>query len=166
LLPRYLKLKNSIPNIEFSLKILSRDVNPAAENGDFAIRLGHGDWDDDLEAWRFFDEVYFPLCAPNYFKPGEEVTLEAIKSKNLLYLKERFRHRDDWRTFFDKVGSPIAGKHERMTFSAQQALLAAAIEGQGVGLGWLGMTDHLLEIGSLVKPIDIEIRCRWVPFAG
>lgn len=157
LLPRYIKLRDSIPKLEMSLKILSRDVNPAAENGDFSIRLGHGDW-EDLESWKLFDEVYYPLCSPGYFLPDEGITLEKLKTSNLLYLKERFRSRDDWRTFFERVGSPIVGVHERMIFSDQQALLAAAIEGQGVGLGWLGMADHLIETGSLIKPIDTEVR--------
>lgn len=157
LLPRYPKLREALPMLELSLKILSRDINPAAENGDFALRLGHGDW-EELEAWRLFDEVYFPLCAPTYFQKSGPVTLDMIKSSNLLFLKERFRARDDWRTFFDKAASPITVLHERMTFSDQQALLAAAIDGQGVGLGWLGMTDHLIETGSLVRPLSIEIR--------
>jgi len=157
-LPRYPKLRSALPGIDLSLKIMSKDINPAAENGDFAIRLGNGNW-EELESWRLFDEVYFPLCAPKYFSTSNEaVTIEAIKSSDLLFLKERFRARDDWRTFFEKVGSPISSMHERITFSDQQTLLASAIGGQGVGLGWLGMTDHLLETGTLIKPVDIEVR--------
>mgnify|MGYP000943716783 CR=1 FL=1 len=158
LLPRYLKLRDALPAIDLSLKIMSRDINPAAEDGDFAIRLGLGDW-DDLDAWRLFDEVYFPVCAPGYFgRAGQAVTLEQLKSSNLLYLKERFRSRDDWRTFFEKVGSPIADAHGRIRFSDQQALLASVIEGQGVGLGWMGMTDHLVATGSLIKPSALWVR--------
>lgn len=157
-LPRYPKLRQTLPGIDLSLKIMSRDINPAAENGDFAIRLGNGSW-DDLEAWRLFDEIYFPLCAPKYFASAPTaITLQIIKSSDLLFLKERHRARDDWRTFFEKVGSPIPSMHERITFSDQQALIASAVSGQGVGLGWLGMTDHLIETGSLIKPIDIEVR--------
>lgn len=156
-MPRYLALRDALPGIDLSLKIMSRDVNPAAEDGDFSIRLGYGNW-EDLEAWRLFDEVYFPLCAPDYFPAGAgPVSLEQLKASNLLYLKERFRTRDDWRTYFEKVGAPITGAHERITFSDQQALLSAAIDGQGVGVGWLGMTDHLQETGALIKPIDLEV---------
>jgi DNA-binding transcriptional LysR family regulator len=158
LMPRYQRIKDAMPSIDLSLKIMSRDINPAAEDGDFSIRLGYGDW-EDLDAWRLFDEVYFPLCAPTYFQSIDgPISLEQLKSSNLLYLKERFRSRDDWRTFFERVGSPLTGVHERITFSDQQALLSAVIEGQGVGIGWLGFTDHLLDTGSLIKPIDFEIR--------
>lgn len=157
-LPRYLDLKKALPTIEISLTIVSRDVNPATENGDFAIRLGYGEW-DDVEAWRLFPEVYFPLCAPHYFQDSAgPVSLQQLKSSNLLYLKERFRLRDDWRTYFEKVGSPITSRTEQIIFSDQQALIASAVEGQGVGIGWLGMTDHLIETGALVKPLDIEIQ--------
>lgn len=157
-MPLYLRLRDSIPSIDLSLKIMSRDINPAAEDGDFSIRLGYGDW-EDLEAWHLFDEVYFPVCAPSYFQLNKgPIGLEQLKSSNLLYLKERFRSRDDWRTFFEKMELPIAGVHERITFSDQQALLSAVIEGQGVGIGWLGMTDHLLDTGSLIRPMDIEVR--------
>jgi LysR family glycine cleavage system transcriptional activator len=157
LLPRYARLRSSLPRIELNLKIMSRDFNPVAEDGDFAILLGHGEW-EELESWHLFDEVYFPLCAPNYFKVGRKVTLDTIKASNLLYLKEQFRKRDDWNVFFEAIGSPNTTTHDRITFSDQQAVLASAIEGQGVALGWLGMTDHLLDTGSLIKPVEIEVR--------
>lgn len=157
-LPRYPKLRDALPEIDLSLKIMSRDINPAAENADFAIRLGDGQW-EELQAWRLFDEVYFPLCAPGFFDPPpNEVTLETLKSRNLLFLKERFRARDDWKVFFKGAGSPITHVHARMTFSDQQTLLEAAVAGQGIAIGWLGMTDQFLDAGSLVKPTDIEIR--------
>ena len=158
LLPRHPELSAAIPDIDLSLKILSRDVNPASENGDFAIRLGRGDW-DDLEAWHLFDEVYFPLCTPDFFGPRETpVPLEELKTRNLLYLKERFRPRDDWSAFFKRVGVPIERAHARMTFSDQQTLLQAAVAGQGIGLGWRGMTDGFLKDGSLINPTETEVR--------
>lgn len=157
-LPRYPKLRQAVPNIDLSIKIMSHDANPATESGDFAIRLGYGKW-DDLESWPLFEEVYFPVCAPKYFAAQKRpVTLDMIKSSNLLFLKELFRERDDWRVFFDKVGSPLTVAHERIAFSDQQALLASAMAGQGVGLGWLGMADHLLETGSLIRPLDVEVK--------
>lgn len=157
-LPRYQRLRSSVPEIDISLNIVARDINPATENADFAIRLGDGAW-DDLVSWRLFDEVYFPLCAPNYFAGTKgTLTLEVLKKAELLFLKEKYRPRDDWRVFFDKVGSPINTRHERIVFSDQQPLLDAAVSGQGVGLGWLGMTDHFLAMGSLVRPIGQEVR--------
>ena len=158
LLPRHPSLSEAIEEIDLSLKIMSRDLNPAAENADFAIRLGHGDW-DDLQSWRLFDEVYFPLCAPDFFgAPSVKVSLDALKTRNLLFLKERFRARDDWKVFFERAGSPMLRTHARMTFSDQQTLLQAAVAGLGVGLGWLGMTDVFVNDGSLINPTDCEIR--------
>lgn len=158
LLPRHPQLSAEIPEIDLSLKIMSRDINPASESAEFAIRLGDGDW-GDLQAWRLFDEVYFPLCAPGFFDQGAaDVSLDELKTRNLLFLKERFRSRDDWRIFFEKVGSPMSQPHARMTFSDQQTLLQALVAGRGVGLGWLGMTDVFLADGSLVRPTRFEVR--------
>ena len=157
-LPRYPMLRQALPKLDLSIKIISRDINPAAENGDFAIRLGHGEW-EDLDAWHMFDEVYYPVCSPRYFAGIKgPVTLDHIKASDLLFLKERLRPRDDWRTFFERVGSPLGSAHERITFDDQQALLASTMDGQGVGLGWLGMADHLLATGSLIRPVDTEVR--------
>ncbi len=156
-LPRYPALRKALPNMDLSIKIVNRDINPAAENGDFAIRLGHGTW-DDVDAWPMFDEVYFPVAAPKYFAGKPEVTLDDIKASNLLFLKERLRPRDDWRTFFEKIGSPLAQAQERISFDDQQALLASAMDGQGVGLGWLGMSDNLLTSGALIRPVRVEVR--------
>lgn len=157
-LPRYPKIKQSLSGIDLSIKIVGQDINPASENGDFAIRLGHGDW-EDLEAWKLFDEVYYPVCAPGYFSGVKgEVTREHVKKSTLLFLKERFRARDDLWTFFERIGSPLSATPDRIIFDDQQTLLASAIGGQGVGLGWLGMADHLLHTGFLVKPVNIEVR--------
>lgn len=157
LLPRYPKLSEALPEIDLSLKIISRDINPASENADFTIRLGHGDW-DDLQAWPLFDELYFPLCAPGFIgNVDKKLSLEELKGKNLLFLRERFRPRDDWKAFFERAGSPIQQVHARMTFSDQQTLLQAAVAGQGIGLGWRGMTDNFVGDGSLVNPTNYEI---------
>ena len=157
ILPRYPNLRKALPGIDLNLKIMSRDVDPASEGGDFAIWMGDGDW-PGLKAWRLFDEVYFPVCAPGLLDRTGPVTLEDLKSCDLLYLKERFRVRDDWRDFFDKAGSPLFEAHERITFSDQQPLLEAAVSGQGLALGWFGYTDHFLSTGALVKPIDFVVR--------
>lgn len=157
-LPRYPILRQALPGLDLSIKIISRDINPATENADFSIRLGHGNW-EDLDAWHMFDEVYFPVCAPAYFAGvGGPVTLDHIRASDLLFLKERLRPRDDWRVFFERVGQPLTSAHERIIFDDQQALLASAADGQGVGLGWMGMVDHLLDTGSLIRPVDIEVR--------
>lgn len=158
LLPRYPQLSAALPEIDLSLKIMSRDINPASENADFAIRLGRGNW-NELQAWPLFDEVYFPLCAPDFFGDRRtKVSLDELKTRNLLFLKERFRVRDDWKVFFERAGSPMQQAHARMTFSDQQTLLQAAVAGQGVGLGWRGMTDGFINDGSLVNPTGHEVR--------
>lgn len=158
ILPRYPKLRKVLPSIDLNLKIMSRDVDPASESGDFAIWMGDGNW-PGVQAWRLFDEVYFPVCAPSLLDPSSRsITVEDLKSCDLLYLKERFRKRDDWRDFFEKAGSPLYEAHERITFSDQQPLLEAAVSGQGLALGWFGYTDHFLSIGALIKPVDFVVK--------
>ncbi len=101
ILPRYPSLRKVLPGIDLNLQIMSRDVDPATESSDFTIWLGDGQW-PGLRAWRLFDEVYFPVCAPGLFDPPSGgVSIEDLKSCTLLYLKERFRKRDDWQDFFE-----------------------------------------------------------------
>lgn len=158
ILPRYPNLRKALPDIDLNLKIVSREVDPATESSDFAIWLGDGHW-PELVSWRLFDEVYFPVCAPDLFDPAQgSPSLEDLKSRNLLYLKERHRERDDWRDFFEKVGSPLSDAHKRLTFSDQQPLLEAAVAGQGLALGWFGFTDHFLSTRALIQPVDIVVR--------
>lgn len=158
ILPRYPTLREVLPGLNLSIKIINRDFNPAVENGDFSLRLGHGDW-DDLDAWHLFDEAYFPVCAPRYFdKIKGPITLEHVKSAELLFLKERNRARDDWQIFFARAGSSLSPTHKHITLDDQQVLLGSVADGQGVGLGWSGMVDHLLSTGSLIRPVDTHIR--------
>ena len=96
---RAAKVPGQASEIDISLKILTRDINPSTENADFAIRLGDGNW-DGLQSWKLFNEVYFPLCSPNIIsEDAKEIALETLKSMDLLHLKERFRKRDGWSEF-------------------------------------------------------------------
>jgi DNA-binding transcriptional LysR family regulator len=158
ILPRYPNLRKALPSIDLNLKIMSRDVDPATESADFTIWLGDGQW-PGLQAWRLFDEVYFPVCAPTLLDTStRSISIDDLKLCNLLYLKERFRKRDDWQDFFEKAGSPLSQVHERLTFSDQEPLLEAAVSGQGLALGWFGYTDHFLSTGALIKPVDFFVR--------
>lgn len=158
ILPRYPSLRKVLPSIDLNLQIMSRDADPATESSDFTIWLGDGQW-PGLQAWRLFDEVYFPVCAPGLLDLSSGgVSIEALKSCTLLYLKEQFRKRYDWQDFFEKAGTPLSQAHKRITFSDQQPLLEAAVSGQGLALGWFGFTDHFLSTGALVKPVDFVVR--------
>jgi len=158
LLPRFPKLRRTLPSLDVSIKIINRDINPASEGGDLALRLGNGKW-ADVDAWHMFDEVYFPVCSPKLLEGGKrQITLDELKSSDLLYLKERHRSRDDWRVFFERIGSDLTAAHERIIFDDQQALIASTIDGQGIGLGWHGLVDHLLETEAIIRPTDLEVR--------
>ena len=146
-LPRYPIRRHDFPELDLPIKIVNRDINPASENPDFAIRLGTGAW-AAVDAWPMFDKVYFPTRA----------TLEDMSRANLLVLKEWLRPPDDWRTFFERLGQPPASRPRVDSFADQQTLLASVMDGQGVGFGWKDMSDNPLRTASLMRPVTEEVR--------
>lgn len=114
-----------MPELDLPIKIVNRDINPASENPDFAIRLGTGAW-AAFDAWPMFDKVYFPTRA----------TLEDMSRANLLVLKEWLRPPEDWRTFFERLGQPPASR-ARVDIFRRPADPSCLCHGRAGGGFWL-----------------------------
>lgn len=158
LMPNLPGLREQHPEIDLSLLIVSRDLNPMRENADFAVLRGDGDF-EELDSWKLWDEVIYPLCAPGYADPASlPLSARALLDLELLHLKERFRTRIGWAEFLAATAGVDQDIPEHLSFSDQQPLMEAAMNRQGVALGWAGTTDSLVERNLLMRPSALELR--------
>lgn len=153
LMPRIARFKQLHPQVELRCITTDVDLNLEREQIDLAITLGSGEFLGH-ERWHFVDEEVFPVCSPSYLArhPGLSEPA-ALTQADLLHLEERYRPRLDWPGWLAHCGLtlPLGGK--LFTFNDYSIVLQAALEGQGVALGWRHIVAPLIEQGRLVVPL-------------
>jgi LysR family glycine cleavage system transcriptional activator len=157
LLPRLGDFRKTHPNVEIRFRAIDRDIDPGRENADLVVRLGDGQW-PDLDTWRFMDEEVFPVCSPAYLEEAPPLkNVKDLTRHQLLHLQEPYRVRIGWNAWLQSLGSSLR-VDQGIKFTEAQLLYQAAVEGQGVGLGWAGLVDRHLKNGMLTRPLDLSLR--------
>jgi len=158
LMPRIARFKHSHPDIQ--LRCITQDTDNEVQNGNFdlCIPLGQVSWEGFQRA-KFIDEVITLVCSPDYLEKSTELNeLADLQNHALIHLEERYTSRLDWRRLFDSFGLDYRNSNADETFNDYSIVLQAAIEGQGVALGWKPLVNSLIAEGKLVAPLDLEIK--------
>lgn len=137
LLPRMERLQALIPGVEVQVTTSPNDYNFRDSNADLAIYFGQGNW-PGTQTQRLFPEIVFPVCAPEIKKKiGENMQTKALLSYPLLKLPEtrpqRWMTWEDWFRYHQIFGQSHSASR---TFNAYSLVIQAALEGQGIALGW------------------------------
>lgn len=155
LLPGLTRFKQAHPEIE--IRCITSDADLNLDGIDLAITIGRSEG-TRYRRWPIFDEVVFPVCSPEYAqKLGEKPTLHSLSTATLLHLEERNRPRIGWAEWFAKFDINLPRSTRQLRFTDYSVLLHAAMEGQGVALGWQYLVDPLLEQGRLVRPLAEQV---------
>jgi LysR family glycine cleavage system transcriptional activator len=151
LMPRLANLSDMAPDVELRL-ITTQSDDVAGDPGfDLAILFGAGDW-PGYHAQRLFQEEVYPVCSPAYLGDRPLPTPQEISRMRLLHLHRPSASRwfswDDWCSAMKLP--PVPRLHDLM-FNNYQLVLQAALQGQGVGLGWTPLIDTMVESKALVR---------------
>lgn len=153
LLPRVADFKRRFPDIELRCLTTDDDAGRIGEGVDLGIPLGGGPW-PHYHAWHFVDEVVFPVCSPGYLQAqGSFTTLVALPDLTLIHLEERYAPRMGWGDWLRHFGVEVPRNLRGPSFNDYSIVIQAALEGQGVALGWRHIVDSLLRQGRLVRPL-------------
>lgn len=149
LMPRLPEFKRRHPGIELRIITTDSDRSVGRDDADLWIPLGavHR---DDLQATPFCIEEVLPVAAPELAANIEPDNPEALLRAPLLHLEERFDPRYDWPRWFAHHGvdrsEPLTGYRT----NDYSLILQAALDGQGVALGWHHLVAGLMDEGRLV----------------
>ncbi|MBC8364137.1 MAG: LysR family transcriptional regulator [Actinobacteria bacterium] len=150
LMTRLAEFKVAHPELE--LRCITNDTDAAVgrDDADLWVPLGAGPW-PGLATWHLCDEEVFPVAAPDVAAALEPVVGPAVlAAAPLLHLEEGYRPRFDWRRWFAETGVPVPERLTGQRSNDYSLILHAALEGQGVALGWRHIVGPLLEAGRLV----------------
>lgn len=147
LMPRLAIFYRAHPDLLVNVVTTQSGAPALADGVDVAIRYGHGRWADGL-ASHLFNEAIEPVCAPSLRAqfdgpiPPEAVSLLHVRTGEASWL--------GWSTYLAGAGFPPV-RAGGQSFTNYVQATQAALDGQGMMLGWRSITGALVVSGALVS---------------
>jgi DNA-binding transcriptional LysR family regulator len=158
LVPRLAAFRAQHPEVNVHLFATDRGFETVADQVDAGIAFGMGGW-AGFQATPLRDGVAFPVCSPAYLEGRPKLTrVEQLLDETLLSLQDTRMDLTDWPAWLASQGVQANPRHRPLQFNSHTLLLQAALEGQGIALGWSLLTDELLARGALVRPLPHALR--------
>lgn len=147
LLPRLPDFKRRHPDID--LRVITTDTDDAVglDDADLWIPLGL-EWPTNLEATLFRVERIVPVAAPalaDELFAGARPAPGQLADAPLLHLEERYRPRYNWERWFADHNVTLARTPGGYRSNDYSLVLQAALDGQGIALGWEHIVTTLLD---------------------
>ncbi|MES0862577.1 LysR family transcriptional regulator [Ruegeria sp. SCPT10] len=156
LLPRLGYLREEIGD-EIEIQILASTVPPGLDDTDCDIQI-HVAPKDQTKADEILllEEVVAAVCSPQLLEKIRPIRSPAdLLDVQLLSLsKPATAAWQTWQGWFDSLGIVGERKRNYISFNNYDMVTQAALSGDGVALGWIGLIDELLSKGSLVTVTD------------
>ncbi|MFK0290667.1 LysR substrate-binding domain-containing protein [Streptomyces sp. NPDC090442] len=151
LIPRLDDLARAHPEIELSLRLHTGLAPPDPRSVDLGI------WHRRIEAHdhrsvRLLEDRVIAVCSPELYARHPGLSIETLPRAPLL----RFAPRS-WQEFFAAAGLDADEPARGVRYADAEALLRAALAGQGVAMVRRQMADAYLGRGELVRIGDVEI---------
>lgn len=149
LLPRLADFKQRHPDVELRCITNDTDAGVGVDDADLWIPLGPDPW-PGLTRHVLTEEHIVAVAAPQVAalldRRNEPATLLGA---DLIHLEERYRPRFDWPQWFRAHGLVPPPTHGPRS-NDYAVVIQAALDGQGVALGWRHLVAPLVADGRLV----------------
>lgn len=152
LLPRLPEFRRQHPDIDLRLVTADTDDHVQLDDIDLWIPLGIA---ERRGAEFLCDEAIVPVATPQLAERLERTGEADLTNAPLVHLEERYVHRYDWRRWFDERGLEHDGRGDRS--NDYSLVIQAALDGQGVALGWRHIVADLVTDGRLVALADAVV---------
>ncbi len=156
LLPRLGYLREEIGD-EIEIQILASTVPPGLDDTDCDIQIHVAPINqirpDEI---LLLEEIVAAVCSPQLLdKIGPIRSAADLLNVQLLSLsKPATAAWQTWQGWFDHLGVTGERRRNYISFNNYDMVTQAALSGEGVALGWIGLIDDLLSKGSLVAVTD------------
>jgi DNA-binding transcriptional LysR family regulator len=158
LIPRLPAFVTAHPGVDVRIDATFERRDLAAEGFDLAIRYGRA---DRATGKALFHEVTQPVCAPALLRDRRRPLKSPADLHRHTLLQVAIPPGEsipvEWHPWLQAVGLGALEAAATLTFSTYDAVIAAALAGQGVALGRRPLIDDLLKRRALVAPFKGEI---------
>lgn len=151
LVPRLREFNADFPQVDLRFDLISGVMGGIADNVDLATRIDPED-DTHFHRWPLVDEVIVPVCSPAYL--AARGTLRG-DGEGHVFLHLTDHPIQKWSMLRrGRSGRPGGTWHE---FTDYAVILQAAINGEGIALGWVSVVSSLMVKGTLVPAADEKV---------
>lgn len=155
ILPRLAGFRAAHPEIKLKLVADDSATDLRHDRLDVAVRFGRPPFRDALSVASLADHV-FPVCSPKLLNaPGKPIVAGDLLHLPLIASDTVNPTWLTWRTWAKAVGlGPEIGKASdlsRLRFNHYTDTIQAAVNGEGVALGWAALLKGHLEEGRLIR---------------
>ncbi len=155
LLPRLPRFQEKFPSID--VRILATDSLRGVRGSEYDIALFYyRKPPTSASAIPLFRERVYPICSPDFIQRMPLERPENILATTQLWL-DSSENWLTWREWFRSVGLPPIEPARRLNLNNYPMLIQAALNGQGIALGWEQLVEQYLENGLLVRPVTTEL---------
>lgn len=152
LMPRFSRFSALHPEIEIAILSTGRLADMRAGEADIALRYGEGNW-PGLCAEPVLRLSVFPLCSPDMRNRLQGLShTEALARATLIRSQG-----DDWSVWLNAAGLGTAKPARTLNVAEYSMAVAAAINGQGIALGYSGFVETEIAGNMLVRPFDLTV---------
>lgn len=153
LLPRVIQLQNDRPDIQIELTAsVAHGVDFSTEHFDAAVVFGKT-VDGQTQSLHLFDEILTPVCVPQLLPamlPEAKVT--DLQDQTLLHPT---RDRRDWLLWLKTAGISGLPSSKSQHFDTLDLAINSALQGYGVAMGDLTLTEDDLHAHRVVAPFSL-----------
>ena len=153
LLPRLSQLRSEL-NEEVEIQILASQAPPRDDADDCDITI-HVSGTNKLKDGDILllEERVAAVCSPGFLAKNGPIALsEDLLNTQLLSLsRPPSAEWQTWQGWFENLGIADDRSRNYISFNNYDMVTQAAVAGDGVALGWLGLVDGLVRQGSLVQ---------------
>jgi DNA-binding transcriptional LysR family regulator len=150
MVPRLQQAREALPGIELRLHTSDRDLDIAAENIPLGIRGGKpAEW-TSYDSSLFAEEEIIAVASPAYLaRHGIPAEVRALANHSLIHLEEPWRAAPTWGEWFASAGAALPSRNRGLVINDYVSVIQAALDGQGVALGWRHLIELMLGEGRL-----------------
>ena len=155
--PRLAEFRRHYPDVEVRVLASDRQRDHLNDSVDLALTCG---WQPiaGWQATQLFAEEIFPVCSSAYLERHPVQGVEELPEHTLLHLDSRHWldvgwDPVDWTTWLSTFGIAYQPRRPIVTFNNYPILVEAALDGQGIALGWRHLSAGLLSQDRLVRPV-------------
>lgn len=153
LIPRMHAFRLLYPEMDIQIVATQRLAKGLPEDDDVAVVFGENH-EFDADAILLLPERVVPVCTPGFLdRHGPFVDSHHLTRATLIHLDSPspcpwF----DWRNYLSALGIDRGGRADcgDLSFNTYSLVIQAALGGQGLALGWMGLVDPLLSARTLV----------------